>query len=173
VDLLSPSTGTLLLPDRGTLQFTSPVLLGNGSAVASIVTHFWSNRWEVLDTAGRLVAQGRPEGAIRPSYVLRTPEGRELVAVRMGWWRTYDDAEVRLADGRAPALRRTGGWPPRHFEIVVMNAPLVRIEPTKPGWAQPLSFTIEIGSPGLSVLEAIGLVEAIRHDIRRRRRRSS
>jgi hypothetical protein len=171
VDLLAPFTGTLLLPDHAFFDPTTPVQLADGRTVAAIRRRYWTDRFEVLDGAGRVIAQCRPRGVFRVRYEVTTADGRPVVDVVMGGWRAFDDAQVTLSGGRQLSVRRPSAWTRRRFEVHGASGIVGRIEPTTNLWSGRFSsYAFEIFDRALSVLEAVSLAQAIRTQVRRQRR---
>jgi hypothetical protein len=171
VDLLAPFTGTLLLPDHGFFDRTTSVQLADGRTVAGIGWHYWTDRFDVLDGAGTVIAQCRPRGVFRVRYEVTTTDGRPVVGVVMGGWRAFDDAQVTLPGGRQLSLNRSSAWTRRRFEVHGPRGLVGRIEPTTSAWTGRFSsYAFEIFDGALSVLEAVSLAQAIRTQVRRQRR---
>jgi hypothetical protein len=174
VDLRAPFTGTLLLPDRGFLERVTPVQLADGRTVAGVGWRFWSERFEVLDESGAVLAQCQPRGAFRVRYSVTTTDGRLVVDLVIGGWtRSYDDAQATLPGGRLLSVRRPSTWTQRRFEVQGARGMVGRIEPASSVWfGRFSSYAFEIFDGALSVLEAVSLAQAIRVHVRRRRRRA-
>jgi hypothetical protein len=171
VDLLAPFTGTLLLPDHGFVDPTTPVQLADGRTVAGIGWHYWADRFDVLDGAGTVIAECRPRGVFRVQYEVITTDGRPVVDVVMGGWRAFDGALVTLAGGRQLSLSRPSASTRRRFEVHGTTGLAGRIEPTTNMWIGRFSsYAFEIFGGALSVLEAVSVAQAIRTQVRRRRR---
>ncbi|GAA1813464.1 hypothetical protein GCM10009682_38310 [Luedemannella flava] len=130
IDLQAPFTGTPFMPDKEFLVEGSPVMLADGRTVATIRWHTWSERFEVFDAVGALVAECRPHGIIRRQYPVVTPDGRLVVSVRPGGWRPINGAEVTLGSGGTVTIRQTSAWSDRTFEFADGGGPLGRITPT-------------------------------------------
>ena len=170
MQLEAPFTGTLLMPDKKFRVQGSPVLLPDGQPVAAIVWHTWSERFEVLDAAGALVAQCRPHGFFRRRFPVTTPDGRAVVEVRPGGWRPFNGAEVTLARGRSLTIRQVSAWSDRTFEFGDLVGLIGRISPTTGAFhLRADSYAVELVRPELSALEAISLAQTLRVVARRQR----
>ncbi|MEH1127703.1 hypothetical protein [Micromonospora sp. CPCC 206061] len=163
MNLLAPFTGTLYLPDKEFLATGTPVLLSDGRPVASIQWHTWSQRFEVLDLAGAVVAACRPEGFFRRRYPVHAADGRLLIDLRPGTWRAFNGAELTVASGRRLAIRQPSMWSNRQFEFHAPEGLVGRIAPTTGTFTfRPDSYAFELLLPVLSSLEAISLAQALR-----------
>lgn len=163
MNLLAPFTGTLYLPDKEFLASGTPVLLPDGQPVASIRWHTWSQRFEVLDPSGAVVAECRPEGLFRRRYPVYAPGGRVLIDLRPGTWRAFNGAELTVASGRRVAIRQPSMWSSRQFEFHASEGLVGRIAPTTGVFTfRPDSYAFELLQPVMSALEAISLAQALR-----------
>jgi hypothetical protein len=176
VNLDAPFTGTLHLPDKMVPSGTSPVMLADGRTVALVQWHFWTvrSRFEVLDPAGGMLAEGFAQGAMHRRFAVRRPDGRALIDIRLGLWRPIKGMDITLASGRLVSVRPTSIWSDRNFEILTNGAPAGRIRPTTAAFSfHPDSYEFELTVPVLSVLEAVGLAQALRAIVRSMRQRSA
>jgi len=174
MNLLAPFAGTLYLPDKEFLGAGSPVLLPDGRPVAGIRWHVWSERFEVLDPSGAVLAECRPRGVFRRRYPVRMPDGRPVVDLRPGSWRPVNGAEVTLAGGRRLRVRQLSMWSNRRFEFSAAEGPVGRITPTTGTFTfRPDSYAFELFVPVLSGLQAVSLAQALRMVVRAMRRRRS
>jgi hypothetical protein len=163
MDLRVPFTGTLYLPDKEFLAAGTPVLLPDGQPVASIRWHTWTQRFEVLDNAGAVVAECRPEGLFRRRYPVHAPDGRVLVDLKPGTWRAFNGAELTVASGRRLTIRQPSMWSSRNFEFHSPEGLVGRISPTTGTFTfRPDSYAFELLRPVLSALEAISLAQVLR-----------
>lgn len=170
MDLTAPFTGTLYLPDKEFLVEGSPVMLADGQTVATIRWHTWTQRFEVFDAAGALVAECRPHGILRRQYPVVTPDGGLVVSIRPGGWRPINGAEGTLGRGGGVSVRQTSGWSVRRFEFADAGGHVGRITPTTGSFSfRPDSYAFELIRPRLTALEAIGLAQALRLVIRGQR----
>ncbi|MEJ3745684.1 hypothetical protein WEI85_20625 [Actinomycetes bacterium KLBMP 9797] len=162
MDLRAPFTGTLYLPDKEFLASGSPILLADGRPVAAIRWHTWSQKFEVLDASGALVAACEVQGFLRHRYTVRAVDGRVLVDLRPGAWRPYKGAELTVG-GRRLAIHQVSMWSDRRFEFVAPDGVVGRISPTTGVFTfRPDSYAFELLRPALSALEAISLAQALR-----------
>lgn len=176
MSLDAPFTGTLHLPDKMVPSGTSPVMLGDGRTVALIQWHFWSlrSRFEVLDPAGGTLAEGSAQGFMGRRFAVRRAGGHPLIDIRLGLWRPLKGASVTLASGRPVSIRPTSIWSDRNFEIFSNGAPAGRIRPTTTVFSfHPDSYEFELTVPVLSILEAVGLAQALRAIVRSMRAQAS
>jgi hypothetical protein len=171
MDLTAAFTGTLHMPDKKFLEKGSPVFLATGEPVASIVWHGLSDRFEILDANGAVVAACRPEGFFRRTYIVRTADNRPVISVKQGAWRPFNGAEVTLASGRGLTIHQISFWSDRKFEINSASEGLVaRVMPTTGAFSfHPDSYEFELLRPAMSALEAISLAQAMRLVARRNR----
>jgi hypothetical protein len=163
VDLAAAFTGTLFMPDKEFLNSRSPVLLADGRSVAYIQWSNWTQRFSVLDAAGRLVAECRPQGVFRRRFiVLAMPGGRTLVDLRPGAFRPFNGAELTVS-GHPLRLRQVSLWSDRRFEFYAGERLVGRIQPTTGVFSfRPDSYAFELSQPMMSGLEAISLAQAVR-----------
>jgi hypothetical protein len=176
VSLDAPFTGTLHLPDKMVPSGTSPVMLADGRTVALIQWHFWTmrSRFEVLDPAGTVLAEGAAQGLTGRRFAVRRAGGHPLIDITLGLWRPIKGASITLASGRPVSVRPTSVWSDRNFEILGNGMPAGRIRPTTVVFSfHPDSYEFELTVPVLSILEAVSLAQALRAIVRARRERSS
>ncbi len=163
MDLHARFTGTLYLPDKEFLSSGTPVLLGDGQQVAGIRWRTWTQRFDVLDAYGAIVAQCRPEGVFRRRYLVRTIDGRPVIDLRMGAWRPFNGAELALSSGYRVTVRQVSVWSDRRFEFHGPGGLVGRIQPTTGAFSfRPDSYAFELLQPVMSALEAISLAQALR-----------
>jgi hypothetical protein len=174
MDLNTPFLGTLYLPDKEFLASGSPVLLEDGRAVAAIRWHTWTERFEVLDPEGNLLAECRPGGVFRRRYPVIARDGRVVIELVPGGWSTYNGADLTLASGRSLAIRRQSMWSERRFEFHASEGLAGRILPTTGTFSfRPDSYAFEVLLPVMSALEAISLAQALRLVVQGRRRQAA
>lgn len=166
MDLRTPFTGVLYMPDKEFGNPNSPVMLSDGQIVAGVGWH-WTQRFEILDPAGGVVAECRPTGFFRRRYPVRTPDGRTVVEVQPGGWRPINGATITLGSGRALGVRQASMFTERRFEFFTDQGMVGRIEPTTGVFSfHPDSYAFELFQPVLSPLEAIALAQALRMVVR-------
>jgi hypothetical protein len=174
MDLSSPFTGTLYMPDKEFLAGGSAVLLADGRPAATIRWHTWTQRFEVLDQYGAVVAECRPQGVFRRRYIVSRPDGRPVVDLKPGYWRPFNSAEVTVGGGRPLTIRQTSMWSDRKFEFYAPQGLAGRIMPTTGAFSfRADSYAFELLLPVMSALEAISLAQAIRLAVRNLRRQRS
>jgi hypothetical protein len=176
VSLETPFTGTLHLPDKMVPSGTSPVMLADGRTVALIQWHYWTthSRFEVLDPAGTVLAEGAAQGMTRRRFAVRRAGGHPLIDITLGLWRPIKLANITLASGRQVSVRPTSVWSDRKFEILTDGMPAGRIRPTTVLFSfHPDSYEFELTVPVLSILEAVSLAQALRAIVRARRKASA
>jgi hypothetical protein len=174
MDLRAPFTGVLYMPDKEFLSPNSPVMLPDGQVVAGVGWHTWTQRFEVLDAAGGLVAECRPSGFFRKRYTVRTPDGQTVVDLLPGGWRPINGAAVTLGSGRPLSVRQTSMWSERRFEFFTEQGLVGRIDPTTGVFTfHPDSYAFELSQPVMSALEAISLAQALRLVVRAMRQSRS
>jgi hypothetical protein len=162
MDLFAPFTGTLFLPDRQPGADTSPALLQDGQPIAAIRWHGLLSRFEVLDRAGQVVAQGRQRGLYRPRYPVVRPDGQPLVEFRAGLWHRYNGAVINLPGGRQVTVRQTSRWSPRRLEFHVPDGPVGHIEPIAGSAKGSDSYAFGLALPVLSTVQAVALGQSLR-----------
>ena len=161
--LFAPFTGTLHLPDKEFLAASTPVLLPDGRPIAGIVWHTWTQRFEVTDPNGSIVAECRPEGAFRRRFPVRTLDGRRVIELVPGVWRPFNGAQLTLASGGHLAVRQISVWSDRKFEFYGQHGLVGRILPTTGTFTfRPDSYAFELLAPVMSALEAISIAQALR-----------
>jgi hypothetical protein len=176
MSLDAPFTGTLYLPDKVITSGTSPVMLADGQTVAQVQWHVWTvrGRFEVLDPAGTVLAEGSAQGLSRRRYAVRRPDGRPLVDLKLGVLRPINGSTVTLASGRLVSVRQPSVWSDRRFEILTNGRPAGRIRPTTGVFSfHRDSYEFELTVPVLSIIEAVGLAQALRAAVRSRRAHAS
>jgi hypothetical protein len=163
MSLFAPFTGALYLPDKEFGSSSTPVLLPDGRAIAGIIWHTWTQRFEVTDPAGAVIAECRPQGVFRRRYVVRTRDGRPVIDLRPGAWRPFNGAELTLAGGGRLTIRQLSMWSARKFEFSGPTGVVGRILPTTGTFSfRPDSYAFELFQPVMSALEAISLAQALR-----------
>ncbi|NUT33937.1 MAG: hypothetical protein HOV79_12775 [Hamadaea sp.] len=164
MDLLHPFTGTLYLPDKEFLQGSTPVLLADGRPVAGILWHTWSQRFEITDLAGAIVAECRPEGFFRRRLLVTATGGRPVLDLLPGMWRPFNSAEVTVGGARPLRVHQLSAWSDRKFEFFGADGlPIGRILPTTGTFSfRPDSYSFELIRPYLTALEAIALAQTLR-----------
>ncbi|MCP2328866.1 hypothetical protein HDA40_007373 [Hamadaea flava] len=161
--LFAPFSGTLYLPDKEFLNTSTPVLLPDGRPIAGIVWHTWTQRFEITDPAGSVVAECRPEGVFRRRFPVRTLDGRRVVQLIPGAWRPFNGAELILAAGGQLTVRQVSVWSDRKFEFYGQHGLVGRIMPTTGTFSfRPDSYAFEVLAPVMSALEAIAIAQALR-----------
>jgi hypothetical protein len=174
MSLFAPFTGTLYLPDKEFLAASTPVLLADGRMIAGVVWHTWTQRFEVTDPSGAIVAECRPQGAFRRRFVVRTSDGRLVLDLRPGAWRPFNGAELTLASGRPLTIRQLSMWSSRKFEFINAEGVVGRILPTTGTFSfRPDSYAFELFRPVMSALEAVSLAQALRLVARAQRQAAS
>lgn len=174
MDLVAPFTGTLYLPDKEFFGTDSTVFLADGQPIATIRWHTWSQRFEVLDGDGNMLAECRPRGVFRRHYTVRTNDGRVLVDLRPGAWRPFNGAELTAASGRSLAVRQVSIWSDRKFEFFVEEELVGRILPTTGTFTfRPDSYAFDLLLPVMSAVEAISLAQALRVVVRGNRQQAA
>lgn len=167
MNLLAPFVGTLHMPDKEFLATGSPVLLSDGQPIAAIGWHTWTQKFEVLDPKGALLAECRPEGVFRRRFTVRARDGRRVIDFRPGAWRPFKGAELLLANGRSLAIRQVSMWSDRKFEFHASDGLVGTIMPTTGTFSfRPDSYAFELRQPVMSALEAISLAQALRVAVR-------
>jgi len=170
MDILAPFTGTLFMPDKEFLADGSPVLLEDGQSIAAIQWHTFSEKFEVLDATGAMVAVCEPRGFLRRRYPVRMRDGRQVLELTPGSWRTFNGAELLLAGDRRLTVRQLSMWSDRKFEFHSSAGMVGRIMPTTGMFTfRPDSYAFELYLPTMSALEAISLAQALRLVARRAR----
>src|SRR4051794_10418471 len=170
MDLRAPFTGVLYLPDKEFLNPNSPVMLADGQVIAGVGWHTWTQRFEVYDPSGGLIAECRPIGFFRKRYTVRTPDGRTVVDVQPGGWRPVNGATITLGSGRPLSVHWKSVWSDRRFEFSTDQGLVARINPTTGVFSfRPDSYAFEAIQPVMSPLEAIGLAQALRMVVRSQR----
>jgi len=176
VNLHGPFIGTLYLPDTVVPSGTSPVMLSDGQTVAHIQWHMWTVRakFEILDPQGAVVAEGGSEGFTASRYVVRSPNGAEIVHLQLGMFRPINGSTATLAGGRRLRARLESVWSERRFEVFADDDRMVgRIEPTTGVFSfRPDSYAFHLLAPVMSIVEAIGLAQALRAVTQAKRRRA-
>lgn len=175
MDLHAPFTGTLFLPDKEFLKDGTPVLLPDGQPIAGIHWHTWTQRFEITDAAGSLVAACRPEGIFRRRFVVTSVDGRPVLDLLPGVWRPFNGAELTVGGTRPLTIQQLSIWSDRKFEFAGPDGlPVGRILPTTGTFTmRPDSYAFEIIRPYLSALEAIALAQALRVAARAQRAATS
>ena len=174
MSLFAPFAGTLYLPDKEFLAASTPVLLPDGRVIAGIVWHTWTQRFEVTDPSGAIIAECRPQGVFRRRYTVRTLDGRQVLDLRPGAWRPFNGAELTLASGRPLSIRQVSMWSNRKFEFSSAEGVVGRILPTTGTFSfRPDSYAFELFQPVMSVLEAVSLAQALRLVARAQRQSAS
>ncbi|MDO3703234.1 hypothetical protein Q3W71_16295 [Micromonospora sp. C28SCA-DRY-2] len=164
MELFAPFTGTLFLPDKEFLRDGTPVLLPDGRSVAGIRWHTWTQRFEITDPAGTVVAECRAEGILRRRFRVTTPDLRPLLDLSPGMWRPFNGAQVTVGGTRPLTVRQLSIWSDRQFEFAQPDGPTIgRILPTTGTFTlRPDSYAFEIIRPYLSALEAIAVAQTLR-----------
>ncbi|MEV4543288.1 hypothetical protein [Micromonospora echinaurantiaca] len=164
MELFAPFTGTLFLPDKEFLRDGTPVLLPDGRPVAGIRWHTWTQRFEITDPAGSVVAECRTEGIVRRRFRVATPDRRPVLDLLPGVWRPFNSAEVTVGGARPLTIRQLSIWSDRQFEFLAPDGlPVGRILPTTGTFTmRPDSYAFEITRPYLSALEAIAVAQTLR-----------
>jgi hypothetical protein len=172
VNLLAPFSGTLYMPDKEFLTAGSPVLSADGRPVAAIRWRIGSQRFEVADATGAVLAECSPRGIYRRRYAVRMRDGRLVVDLRLGAWRAFHGVDLVLASGQRLTLRRVIERSGRRFEFHGADGRLVgRISPTTGAFSfRPDSYALELLLPAMSALEAVALAQALRVAVRGMRR---
>jgi hypothetical protein len=174
MDLMAPFTGTLYMPDKEFLNPVSDVLLPDGRPVAGVRWHAWTRRFEILDTGGAVIAECQGRGVFTVRYTVTLMNGRTVLALKPGAWRTFNGAQITLGSGRQLGMRQLSIWSERKFEFYGPEGTVGQILPTTGAFSfRPDSYAFEIGVPVMSALEAIGLAQAIRLVVRAQRQRRS
>jgi hypothetical protein len=141
-----------------------------GEPVAAIRWHTWSERFEILDVVGAVIAEGRPHGFFRRHYTVYASDGSVVVDLLPGGWRPYNGATIELTGGRSLTLRQQSMWSDRRFEFHAAQGLVGTIEPTTGSFSfRPDSYAFELVQPALSALEAIALAQALRAAVRGQR----
>ena len=170
MDLRAPFTGVLYLPDKEFLNPESPVMLGDGQVIAGVGWHTWTQKFEVYDAAGGLIAECKPTGVFRKHYFVRTPDGRPVVDVKAGAWLPIGGSKVTLANGRPIKVVWKSLWSDRRFEFYSDEGLVARISPTTGVFTfHPDSYSLEMLHPVMSPVEAIALAQIVRLMVRARR----
>lgn len=173
MDLRTPFVGVLYLPDKEFLNPNTPVMLPDGQVVAGVGWHSFSQRFEIYDAAGGLIAECRPSGFFRRRFTVRTPDGQPVVDVLPGSWRPINGATITLGSGRPLGVHQSSIWSDRRFEFSTDQGVVGRIDPTTGTFSfRPDSYAFELFQPVMSALEAIALAQAIRLVIRNARQAS-
>ena len=164
MDLRAPLTGMLYLPDKEFLQRSTPVLLPDGRPVAGIQWHTWTQRFEITDTAGSIVAACHPGGLFRRRFTVTGSDGHPVLDLLPGTWRRLNGAEVTVGGSRPLTIRQVSMWSDRRFEFFGPDgAEVGRILPTTGLFSlRRDSYAVELVRPYLSGLEAIALAQALR-----------
>lgn len=167
MDLRAPYTGVLYMPDKEFMNPNSPVMLPDGQVVAGVGWHTWTQRFEILDATGGLLAECRPSGFFRKRFTVTAPDGRTIVDVLPGGWRPINGAAITLANGQSLGVQQASMWSDRRFEFSTAQGLVGRINPTTGTFTfHPDSYAFELFQPVMSALEAICLAQAIRLVVR-------
>lgn len=170
MDVSAPFTGVLFMPDKEFLNPDSPVMLADGQVIASVRWHTFTQKFEVYDAAGGLIAECRPTGVFRKHYFVRTPDGRPVIDVKAGVWLPIGGAKVTLANGRAIQVHWKSVWSDRRFEFSTDQGVVGRIGPTTGVFTfRPDSYAFEMVQPVMSPMQAIALAQIVRLMVRARR----
>jgi hypothetical protein len=170
MDLRAPFAGVLLLPDKEFLNPNSPVMLPDGQVIAGVGWHTWTQKFEVYDASGALIAECRPTGVFRKTYSVRTPDGRPVVDVRAGGWLPIAGSAITLSSGRQLTVRWKSVWSDRRFEFSSGEELVAQINPATGVFTfHPDSYAFEMLQPVMSPLEAISLAQVVRMMVRARR----
>jgi hypothetical protein len=164
VDLAAPFSGTLFMPDKEFLNSRSPALLADGSVAGYIQWSTWTQRFSVLDSAGNVAAECRPQGIFRRRFtVLAVPGGRVIIDLRPGAFRPFNGAALTVA-GHPMQVRQVSMWSDRRFEFYAGSRLVGRIQPTTGAFSfRPDSYAFDLPEAVLSGLEAISLAQAVRN----------
>lgn len=167
MDLRAPFTGVLHMPDKEFMNPNTPVMLPDGQVIAGVGWHTWTQRFEVLDAGGGLIAECRPTGFFRRRYTVLTPTGQTIVDVLPGGWRPINGAAITLGSGQPLSVRQASIWSDRRFEFSTPQGLVGRINPTTGTFSfRPDSYAFEVFQPVMSALEAISLAQALRLVVR-------
>lgn len=167
MDLRAPFSGVLHMPDKEFLNPNSPVMLPDGRVIATVGWHTWTQRFEIFDATGGLLAECRPTGFFRKRFTVYSPDGRPIVDVLPGGWRPINGAVITLANGGQLGVRQASMWSDRRFEFSTAQGVVARIDPTTGTFTfHPDSYAFELYQPVMSALEAICLAQAIRLVVR-------
>lgn len=174
MDLMAPFTGTLYMPDKEFLNPVSDVLLPDGRPIAGVQWHSWSRKFEILQPAGGVIAECQGRGFFTTVYTVTMTDGRTVLRLKPGAWRTFNSAQITLGNGRQLGMRQQSMWSERKFEFYAPEGVVGQILPTTGAFSfRPDSYAFELGVPVMSALEAIGLAQAIRLVVRAQRQQRS
>ncbi|MFI5911939.1 hypothetical protein [Dactylosporangium sp. NPDC051541] len=165
MDVFAPYTGTLLLPDKAMFGSESPVILSDGRPVATIRWHSWSMRarYEILDPAtGAILAAGHRQGFGGRNNYLTDAQGRQLFHLKLSFWGPSRSSTLTLPTGRTLSTR--GNWTMRRFSVTDEQGRQVAelVNSSRLLSMRPDSLALELQSPVLSIVQAIGLAQAMR-----------
>lgn len=165
MELSAPFTGVLVLPDRAVFGKMSPVTLGNGAPVVTILWHNWTTRarFDILDPAGSSpLASGSRVGFWGSSYQVSGPRQEPVLALKVSGWGLSGRSTVTLPDGRV--LNAKGNWSARKFTVVDATGALVaRLVTTGSAFSlRPDSLAFELTAPVLSIVQAVGFAQCMR-----------
>lgn len=161
MDLHTPFTGQLSIPDKLLPHGESPVELADGQMVAQISRHMlkWGS-FRILDVQGQEVAEGRATGLMRRRYQL-AGGGQSLLELSFGWRGVSGRSTVTLPDGTRLTVR--GSSFRRRFRILdatgaeigmIRSAGLVALSRN--------SYVAMLSQPILSIVQLVGLAHCLR-----------
>jgi hypothetical protein len=165
MDPFAPFTGVLALPDRAVFGKTSQVSLGTGEPVATIRWHAWTARarFEILDPAGaNVLASGSRVGFWGRSYRVLGPRQEPILDWKVSGWGLPGRSIVTLPTGRT--LTAKGNWSARKFTLADETGVVVaHVVTTSSAFSlRPDSLALELTTPVLSVVQAVGLAQCMR-----------
>lgn len=163
MDLDTPFTGTLSVPDKLLPHGESPVELPDGQMVAQIRRDLlkWGS-FGILDAAGQEVAIGRSAGFMRRAYTVARANGEVLLELRLGWRGTAGTSKVTLPDGGQVTVK--GSSFRRRFRI--RDGAGTEIGTIRATFSflsfGGATYEVELQQPVLSTVQVVGLTQCLR-----------